>query len=334
MPSPVQSPKTTKGNTEESYDGQADASNNSPDMKATLILMANLAKLKEQSKDSSQKALMTKYMSPPKNKLAKGQSVKRGAPKTIKQSYKRKSSKAVDSENNNSKYSKIDDWLISNTKEQKSENSTSDKCSSKKSSPEKPPVELPNVESKKHEKRNISASYIKYGVRIPSFEKMLQEQKKAEKYKKYVENLELPIFNDDKDMFRKDDSIEVDEILDCKHLSLEEISEATKRNFAYLEKICSGEHHSERHDAFFKKSCPLNFDERNLMYNTSTITFSYEQNREMIKMLEKKFGDNVPYFFKVLLPELCLKIFMDVHNMSHDEAVEYLERRPVCGDEH
>lgn len=287
-----------------------------PDMKAMCALMNQLEMLQAKNANLKQSS-PTKFMSPSSHSKQNG---------GIKKRPKKKSSKTVASENKHIQKNTIKDWL--------DQNKISVPCDKDRNV--KSPSKNTKGKDKVFGKHTLSASYLKYGVRLPTFEKILQEHEKTEKYKKCLENMELPSYIESYDYNSKfkvtDETSSPNRILDCKHLTLEETRAAVKRNIRYLRKIYSGQKHCERHNAFFKQHKP-NFDKSDLRYNTSTITFTYEQNKEMVKMLEREFGDeNVSYFFMVLLPELCLKIFMQEHDMRHAEATEYLEQRPAGRD--
>lgn len=298
----------------------------SPDMKAKCALVNKIEIGKNKAQDVKPKqTLLTKRMTSPKCSVSPKTRCK-AATKTRNQ--KRLLRKKDSGGNHSTKFS-MRNWLITDENKQKqNSNVPCSKNSNLKSSSKR----APEVNSKRVGKQNVSTYFLKYGINVPSFEKIIQEHKKTEKYKKYLENIVLPSCTDAYSPLEKiEDGDNYDEVLDCKHLTLEKIRQAVKRNIKYLKRIYSREQYSERHESFLKQH-NLSFDENDLRYNTSTITFTYEQNREMVKILEKEFGDNVPYFFMVLLPELCLKIFMEEHNMSYEEAVEYLEQRPAGGD--
>ncbi|KAK5639046.1 hypothetical protein RI129_011538 [Pyrocoelia pectoralis] len=124
-------------------------------------------------------------------------------------------------------------------------------------------------------------------------------------------------------------------MLDCKHITKEELEMQLEKHYQFVHDIFHAISKSERHEKYKdRKYHSMSSSQDSLTYNTSMITFSYEQKEIMLSYLYKKFDNNefhtqTDYFFKVLLPELCTKIFMDIHNMSKDEAVAYLDRRPA-----
>lgn len=173
----------------------------------------------------------------------------------------------------------------------------------------------------------------KYGVIVPSIDEIIADQKHLSSYKIQVEEaqtLKEPTFK----MPNSPKKGKEDEAyLDCKHLTLEDISEQFKTNILFLSNIMKGQTPSDRHRRYYDKKNHINkFTEKDLTYSTSTIVFTFEQLDHMITLMQEEFdpeGDRTCYFFKVLLPELCLKIFMDIHDMNKREANGYLNNRPV-----
>lgn len=176
--------------------------------------------------------------------------------------------------------------------------------------------------------RHPSGSFQKYGVILPTYEEALLHKQKLEEMKRAIADFDVS--NDSISDFE----LEVEEpkpieILDCKHLSDERLEEELKLNHQYLYDIVNGIRKSKRHDKFMNAMYKTGTKTDDLTHNTSMITFTFEQKRLLLKYLSKNFGDNTQYFFKVLLPELCTKIFMDTHNMTYSEAVSYLNSRPA-----
>lgn len=171
----------------------------------------------------------------------------------------------------------------------------------------------------------------------PSWEQFLQEVKELEEYKIKVAKARALVAEDEREQTSthtflvKKQSIEpVLPKLDCKHLTLEEITQYFKKNTTFLTDIMSGKHFSKRHNEFKQKH--LQKCQFHLTASLSMIVFSFEQIHKMANLMSEQFDpDNQnkdEYFFKVLIPELCLKIFMDTHKMSEEEAVNYLQNRP------
>lgn len=180
-----------------------------------------------------------------------------------------------------------------------------------------------------------SQLYKKYGVRIPTVREVLQEQKELKEYKKILENIQ--------DMNETNLNISFspvksprkrrEKILDCKDLSEEKLLKSIRTNLKYLSDIINEQVFNERHRKYYAKhktnlTCGIN----SLKYNSSTIVFTYGQIEFMLIKLRKYLDPEdklTEYFLQVLLPELCLKIFMATHKMSYEQAVVYLDSRPI-----
>ncbi|KAJ8918901.1 hypothetical protein NQ315_016803 [Exocentrus adspersus] len=201
--------------------------------------------------------------------------------------------------------------------------------------------ELPSfVKTKKSKKKKKpSDSFEKYGMVVPSVEEILKEQKDLAQYQNQIESFatvddqtfELPFSLDD---LKNEDAVIDDNILGCKHLTPDDISKAFNDNLEYASDIFHGRKYSERHEKFYDAK-NYTTTVKDLCYSTSTIVFSFEQKEQLVSMLKKEFDPSnrgTAYFFQVLLPELCLKIFMDTHGMTKDEAVRYLDTRPIIDD--
>lgn len=170
-----------------------------------------------------------------------------------------------------------------------------------------------------------------YGVLVPSIDEIIADQKCFSKYKIQVEKaqaLEAPIMKmPNIPMKYKDEET----YLDCKHLTLEDINEQFKKNLSFLSGILKGHTPSDRHQQYNDKMNRIH-KFTNLTFSTSTIVFGFEQLDLIISLLHEEFDPlykKTCYIFKVLLPELCLKIFMDIHNMNKTDAISYLDKRPV-----
>lgn len=170
---------------------------------------------------------------------------------------------------------------------------------------------------------------------LPSVDEVLQEKKELELYKNKLETVhDICMLNKVLSPLKNQEVClkQHNQILDCKHLSLRKISKAVKNNLDDLKDIMCGKVFNERHKKFsdrYKKI--LTLTTKDLTYNTSMVLFTYDQVEYMLTKLKKYLDPEdklTEYFFKVLLPELCLKIFMQAHNMSYDDAVVYLDSRP------
>ncbi|XP_030752485.1 uncharacterized protein LOC115879686 [Sitophilus oryzae] len=196
--------------------------------------------------------------------------------------------------------------------------------------------DLPIFNKKSPRKREKqSESFKKYGVSVPSVNQVMSDVKNLTQYKgtvNEVKDLREPKAKKPSPPAKKQTK-KKQHWLDCKHLSLEEITEKFDENVTYLESILTGKLFSERHKIFHKKKVGTNIlSKKDLTYNTSTIVFTHEQVDHIVALMEEKFDHDhtkSAYFFKVLLPEFCLKLFMDVHEMSRRQATNYLDERPI-----
>nr|XP_023019572.1 uncharacterized protein LOC111508340 [Leptinotarsa decemlineata] len=202
--------------------------------------------------------------------------------------------------------------------------------------------DLPTFKPMKKSKINKKdkESFIKYGVSIPTIDEILKDQKDLQNYKTQVESFkpmcdksfELPFCVKNLNTSPVVDTL----VLDCKGLSLKDVTKCFRSNVGYISDIFHGRVYNERHDRYNNINTKVfTLTTKDLSYNTSMIVFTFKQIEHMLSLLGKEFDtkDNkTHYFFQVLLPELCLKIFMDTHGMSREEAVLYLDERPVVGE--
>ncbi|CAH0553409.1 unnamed protein product [Brassicogethes aeneus] len=181
---------------------------------------------------------------------------------------------------------------------------------------------------------NTSGSFEKYGVLMPSMKDVLSDQKELEKLKrqvnelKEIEDVSLDLTFSIKDIC-KENKIET---LSCKLLTTDKLTDLFYENKSYLQDILNGKQYSERHERFYNYNPTYDLTTMDLNYNTSMIVFTYDQIELLTDLLTENFDREeklTSYFFKVLLPEFCIKIFMDVHDMTYEEALMYLETRPI-----
>lgn len=192
-----------------------------------------------------------------------------------------------------------------------------------------------NVQTKKPSTKKRKIALKKRKNVKPLWEQLLLEAKELEEYKIKVAKARELVAEDDCEetswptfTVKKKSNQPVSPILDCKQLTLKEIKQYFEKNICFLMNIMSGEHYCKRHSEFKQKH--LQNSEYYLTVSFSMIAFSFEQIHEMANLMSECFdSDNEKdeYFFKVLIPELCLKIFMNTHNMSEEEAVDYLKNR-------
>lgn len=185
--------------------------------------------------------------------------------------------------------------------------------------------------------KNESRLFEKYGIMLPTVEEVLQEKRELEDYKNQLNAFQVINEADIQISFalKKSEtcSNKPEKILDCKDLTLKTISKAVRKNLEYLKNIMYERVYNERHKKFSdknKKYCTVSTED--LTYNNSMILFSYEQIECMLTKLQKYLDPEdklTKYFFQVLLPELCIQIFMEAHNMSYEEALIYLDTRPL-----
>lgn len=280
----------------------------SPDTKAMCTLIEQLEVLKQTESLSSSK-------SPSKTSSTHS---------SISKKTKRKSKKHI---NENQKKS-LQNWLISESRQDKKS-----ECMEKNRLAEPPSKHKQKIGSSR--KQQATSLYMKYGVKVPSFKSIMKQWKETEEYKKSLENNKLePIteITTYKDYINNNEIKPKTKVLDCKHLTLKQIRKAVSRNMTYIKKILTGEIHSERQLTYCKEQQRNKDLIVDLRHDISTVTFTDKQIRIMLKMLDRQFEEKAEYYLIVLLPELCLKIFMDVHNMNYEEAVEYLEKRPCIDD--
>ncbi|KAH1022328.1 hypothetical protein HUJ04_011749 [Dendroctonus ponderosae] len=181
-------------------------------------------------------------------------------------------------------------------------------------------------------KRNTdqSEAFKRYGVIVPSIEEMLAEKNNLVSYRQHVEEaqkIDEPTFVwpslPKREQF-------CEPMLDCKSLTLDELTEQFNLNVSFLAGISGGKTYSDRHQRYHNSNqWQHKFTLRDLTYNTSTIVFSFEQVDHLATLIDGGFPDQSKYVFQVLLPELCLKIFMNQHDMSKLQAKKYLDMRPV-----
>lgn len=133
-------------------------------------------------------------------------------------------------------------------------------------------------------------------------------------------------------MMDVEDTVTITTNIDCTHMTNQELKEAFDRNLPYLLDIYNGTRYSSRHEQYFSEQLTDIFSTNSLMCSSSLSIFNGEQKLYLAKKIAKNFKDlesNTQYYFKVLLPDICLKIFMDEHNMTQEEAINYLDNKPV-----
>ncbi|CAH1169013.1 unnamed protein product [Phyllotreta striolata] len=172
--------------------------------------------------------------------------------------------------------------------------------------------------------REQKAFFKKYNVIIPTIDELLKEKEDYNQIKAKLEKTSfLTDFSEKHSQklrsFRKSLN-EKENILDCEHLSSQQLLSAFERNKKYLVAI--------------KKKKGVNDDKRlqdnfNIYSNfpPGFIVFNFKQIEFLMKLVTYEFDPNDlnnRYCFTVLLAELCLRIFMECYDMKYEEAVAYL----------
>lgn len=120
--------------------------------------------------------------------------------------------------------------------------------------------------------------------------------------------------------------------LDCLHITEQQVRQGVLNNIDYLRQVNSGEVWNKRHDAFFNAHLNghimLEVSQLiNVEISTCIFSFANDKINLMLKMLHDEFGNQALYNFMVLLPEVCIRIFMDVHGMSYGEVTAYIHHQ-------
>lgn len=180
-------------------------------------------------------------------------------------------------------------------------------------------------------------SFERYGVQTPTFEEVLDRKIKIKSEADALEAFEQEFqdLNNSETLLSKKsnkvNSTKVQNLLDCKHLSSDRIKEYFQQNLDYIADISNGSLPSERHERFKNFDTRRDLNEEDLTYSYSIIVFEDTQINLLVELLEHYFNldERTDYLFKVLLPEICLKIFMDEFGKTVTEAKNYLDWRPL-----
>ncbi|CAH0560248.1 unnamed protein product [Brassicogethes aeneus] len=302
------------------------------DQKSTNILIARLfgKKPDEQGEKNTDKAEKCKNkVKSPKRVVRKPSPKKSFIPQSNKiTNWCSKEKLLKDLENNRETLKNLKKKPMSKSLEddfKKSSKSKSQEDDFEKPKSKKKPIKLTRTDS-----------FEKYGVLMPTLDDILEDKKKLDTQKqklqeaRQIEDISLDLtFSLNKSA---DNEVGKENILGCKHLTNPELTDLFNKNKCYLSEIISGEKYSERHSRFHNYNVKYDLTTKDLTYNTSMIVFSHDQIEHMMNLLSENFDPDdklTQYFFKVLLPEFCTKVFMDVHNMSQEETLMYLETRPL-----
>lgn len=216
-----------------------------------------------------------------------------------------------------------------------SENSTVASTSNKKEKSEFAAKKFKplKVATKKQEKKKNDL-LCKDVVIIPSYEKIMADIRKYDEYREMVQKLVKfddsifikPMSNDC--LLPKVSDVKA---LDCKHLSFEQLKASFKSHKDLLRDIFIGARYNKSHELFETMGRQ---QKANVNAGATFLTLTQEQIDYLLDLLKAEFDpktNRLLYFFQVLLPHLCLLIFMDEHKMSEKEAKLYFDKMPIEG---
>lgn len=172
----------------------------------------------------------------------------------------------------------------------------------------------------------------KCGIKSPCFENILDRKQDLTHKKERLNNMclkELAVTESVEQSKETDSDILSLKMLDCKHLSSQDLLNAFNTNLKYITDIVSSNRQQDHNRHSLVHKLKLMKYPKNLARSTSMTTFDYKQKQQLLKLLQEQFCESTPSFLTQLLSEMCLKIFMDVHNMSFKNAVEYLHKHCV-----
>lgn len=173
--------------------------------------------------------------------------------------------------------------------------------------------------------------YDENGVVMPTFEKIMADIAEYDEHKAKV----LKVTRFDSSIFDKPipsllpPKPNQEKTLTCKHCSLEKISDHFGTHKNELKDIFNGRKYNKGHKLYQRWNSRKPNDDTNL---SSLLLFSQEQIDHSLDMLKAEFdkeNNKLHYFFKILLPEFLILIFMNEHKMNRDEAMLYLNKMPI-----
>ena len=107
-------------------------------------------------------------------------------------------------------------------------------------------------------------------------------------------------------------------------------------NFTYLEKIRKGESESSR----YSKYCAGVKERQELFYEVITHPFTEAQINHILNKMtliwmptQQKYRKHNDFMWKVMLPEACIKFYMDMFSVSREEAVNCINNTPFEDEE-
>lgn len=170
-------------------------------------------------------------------------------------------------------------------------------------------------------------SFEKYGTSLPTVDDILKNIDSLNRETELLDNFDSIDcdFSTPWSLNRTEETPDVT-WLNCHHLSESDLESYFLKFSDSMKNISNGTEFSQRHQTY--KDC---YSRSRLTYNFSTSVFNKNQLEYLMEKTEKEFDpddERTDYLFMVLLPELCFKIFMDHFEMTKEEAVDYLRKRP------
>lgn len=175
---------------------------------------------------------------------------------------------------------------------------------------------------------------------VPKVEDILLSMEKENKFKQIQELIDKSshkfINNLPEKKVDENEKNERNKVYNCKHLTQKNLERMFQKNVEFLDNIFHGKVYNERHELFQQGSLLNNFTDNDLRVNETTSVFTDEQLIYIVSLFRNRYDNgNIykysDYYFKVLLPEFCLKTFMDYHYQfkKKETAMEYLKSLPV-----
>lgn len=193
------------------------------------------------------------------------------------------------------------------------------------------PLKVTTKRQEKNKKGSLCDS--KHDVVMPSYEKIMADIKKYDEHKAMIMKLE----KFDESIFNKpipNDCLLPNKVsnlkaLDCKHLSFEQLKASFHSHKDLLWEIFTGTRYHKSHELFEMMG---HRHKANVNAGATFLALTQEQIDYLMDQLRAEFdpeNNKLLYFFQVLLPHLCLLIFMDEHEMSEEEANLYFDKMPI-----
>ncbi|XP_052276261.1 uncharacterized protein LOC127875320 isoform X2 [Dreissena polymorpha] len=136
-----------------------------------------------------------------------------------------------------------------------------------------------------------------------------------------MEMCAVPRIKNEADVTLRD---EVKQISHIENLKEDHLQYMVRNNEVYLRQIFEGKVHCGRHEAYKKGG----ISRQDLNYNSRIARFTDEQVEAVMETLQalfcKRHTKYLDYLIKVLLPEVLVKIHMDIHKTNHEESEKLL----------